>query len=579
MTDAQVKEFYDKMVAAKVVKADLDSSKVYTTQFVCKGVGKELDEVGRHCPALMRRTRPATARARIRAEQTASDASARADAGRPINEPSAAPPERRTRRRRPLVSLRAISKIFSNGTLALKDMSLDVGRGEFVSLLGPSGCGKSTALRIIAGLGEPTSGTVDWPGAELDAAGRPRARDRLRLPGADADALGDRVRQCLAAAPAARRVEGRRPRRGDGGARAWSASTSFADAYPRELSGGMKMRVSIARALITRPKLLLMDEPFAALDEITRFKLNNDLLHLWEQFGWTVIFVTHSVFESVYLSERIVVMAARPGRVFARPRRSTRPIRATRSFRTSTVYNEYCRQASAALACRHGESAPALTRDPAPTSWRSAASDVDDRGPPAPPPRSGSARALARIVVPIAMLVLLVVRLADLLSTVGARAALHPAEPGTHRAGALATTGRSSARRCSVTLQITFIALAIALVGGVALAILMAQSRWIELALFPYAVILQVTPIVAIAPLILIYTTTTQQALLICAWLVAFFPVLSNTAQGLHIDRPQSPQPVRALRRQPLADADPSASCRTPCPISWPASGSPAASR
>jgi NitT/TauT family transport system ATP-binding protein len=248
---------------------------------------------------------------------------------------------------RPLVSLRGVSKIFSNGTVALRNMSLDIEQGTFVSLLGPSGCGKSTVLRIIAGLGEATSGAVEWPTAEYDTAGRPHPEIGFvfqeptlmpwatvfsnvflpfRLKGKSKRAVRDDVMEALATV----------------------GLEKFADAYPRELSGGMKMRVSIARALVTRPKLLLMDEPFAALDEITRFKLNNDLLHLWESFGWTVIFVTHSVFESVYLSNRIVVMAARPGRVV-----SDIPIDAPYpredDFRTSTVYNDYCREASAAL--------------------------------------------------------------------------------------------------------------------------------------------------------------------------------------------------------------------------------------
>jgi NitT/TauT family transport system ATP-binding protein len=244
----------------------------------------------------------------------------------------------------PLIALRSISKVFSNGTVALRNLTLEVAAGEFLSLLGPSGCGKSTALRIIAGLGEPTSGTIAW-GDAADGGARPEVGFvfqeptlmpwatvygnvwlPLRLKGRSRRAARDEVMETLAMV----------------------GLESFANAYPRELSGGMKMRVSIARALVTRPQLLLMDEPFAALDEITRFKLNNDLLTLWQRFGWTVIFVTHSVFESVYLSERIVVMAARPGRVFAEldidagyPRDD--------AFRTSAAYNENCRRVSGAL--------------------------------------------------------------------------------------------------------------------------------------------------------------------------------------------------------------------------------------
>ena len=247
-----------------------------------------------------------------------------------------------------LLSLTDIGKTFSNGTVALQGMSMDVMQGSFISLLGPSGCGKSTALKIIAGLGNLTTGSLRWPEAKVDHLGRPDHEISfvfqeptlmlwatvfdnvwlpLRLKGTRRKAAEERVYEALD-------MVGLR---------------DAANSYPRELSGGMKMRVSIARALITRPKILLMDEPFAALDEITRFKLNNDLLELWQKFNWTVIFVTHSVFESAYLSNRIVVMAARPGRVVADIEVTAPYPRRGDDHRNSPEYNETCRQASEAL--------------------------------------------------------------------------------------------------------------------------------------------------------------------------------------------------------------------------------------
>jgi NitT/TauT family transport system ATP-binding protein len=239
-----------------------------------------------------------------------------------------------------LLSLREIGKQFDNGTVALSGVNLKIERGTFTSLLGASGCGKSTLLRLIAGLAQPSGGKIDWlPGARLNigcvfqeatlmpwATALKNVMLPLKLHGISRDESESRAREALAAVGL-----------GD-----------FAEAYPRELSGGMKMRVSLARALVTKPDLLLLDEPFAALDEITRFKINNDLAALWRERGFTAIFVTHSVFESVYLSQRIVVMAARPGRVFAEVPVDA-PAQRTEDFRTSSAYADYCRIASAKL--------------------------------------------------------------------------------------------------------------------------------------------------------------------------------------------------------------------------------------
>jgi len=248
---------------------------------------------------------------------------------------------------RPLIRIDGVGKTYQNGTVALADVTLNVCGGEFLSLLGPSGCGKSTLLRMIAGLGAPSTGVIDWPQSRYDFSGEPERslgfvfQEPTLLPWAT---VFDNIYLPLKLAGVSRREA--EPRIGE--VIRMVGLEKFVRHYPRELSGGMKMRVSIARAIVVKPRVLLMDEPFAALDEITRFKLNNDLLALWQQQQWTVIFVTHSVYESVYLSNRIAVMNARPGRIMT-VLTIDAPYPRNDVFRTSPVYNEFCRVTSAQL--------------------------------------------------------------------------------------------------------------------------------------------------------------------------------------------------------------------------------------
>lgn len=234
-----------------------------------------------------------------------------------------------------------MGKTFSEDIVALKDMDLRVHSGDFISLLGPSGCGKSTALRIIAGLTMPTLGKVDWKVNHGSGSIGVVFQEATLMPWATVEKnvwLPFRLQS----------KSFKEKRDEIAHSLELVGLKEFSKSYPRELSGGMKMRVSIARALVTDPKVILMDEPFAALDEITRFKLNNDLLALRETIGCTIIFVTHSVFESVFLSDRIAVMAARPGRVI-QELAVEEPYPRGESFRTSAVYGNICRETSDAL--------------------------------------------------------------------------------------------------------------------------------------------------------------------------------------------------------------------------------------
>ncbi len=242
----------------------------------------------------------------------------------------------------PAVEILSAEKTYPNGTQALLPVDLKIAEGEFITLLGPSGCGKSTLLKMVAGMLEPTDGRLLlWrrPVAELHTCAHKMAfvfQSPTLMPWASVQ-TNVRLPLDLAGVP-----------RKEADARVTEALElvgldKFAGALPRALSGGMQMRVSIARGLVTQPDLLLMDEPFGALDEITRHKLDADLLDLWRKKKLTVIFVTHSIHEAVFLSSRVIMMAARPGRVVEQFT-IDEPYPRTPDFMVSPQFSRYAKQ-------------------------------------------------------------------------------------------------------------------------------------------------------------------------------------------------------------------------------------------
>ena len=209
------------------------------------------------------------------------------------------------------ILLQGVSKRYRGSASAVENVSLTMGRGEFVTFLGPSGCGKSTLLKLVSGLTPASEGQV-----KVNGMTPVNARELMSFIFQDATLLpwrtvAQNVGLGLELEYAARALRRERVEQ----MLELVGMQNVAHKYPRQLSGGMKMRASIARALVTRPRILLMDEPFAALDEMTRDRLNEELLRLHAEHIWTVLFVTHSVAEAVFLSTRIVILAPHPGRI------------------------------------------------------------------------------------------------------------------------------------------------------------------------------------------------------------------------------------------------------------------------
>jgi NitT/TauT family transport system permease protein len=455
----------------------------------------------------------------------------------------------------PVLTLGGVRMRFADGTVALADFGLTVSSGEFVSVVGPSGCGKSTLLRLAAGLTDPTDGTVRV------------ATDKLGYVFQDPTLLPWRTVQAnvelLAELHGLSKDEGRR--RADEAIELVGLS-EFTDKHPRALSGGMRMRVSLARALTMQPQLFLFDEPFGSLDEITRERLNDELLQLFLSQRFTALLVTHAVHEAVFVSSRVVVMSDGPGRVigdvpvpFAYPR--------SPQLRFAEPFFHLVGQVSACLRGRSG----GLTSDAGtlvaggwlepssspPGRQRQCGPPINpdaDRAPPAEATAPGPAPTTSRLVrrqrerwqsfwgPPFAVFLAMIgvwYGVSYLLLDADRRFLLPPP----HAVVKVAFLDPASRAELMAALwlsaRVAFVGLAVAIVIGVALAVAMSQARWIERSLYPYAVMTQTIPVLAMVPLVGLWFGYSFPSRTLVVVLFAIFPIIANTLFGLRSVQPE----------------------------------------
>ena len=435
-----------------------------------------------------------------------------------------------------MISASGVSKQFDSGTIALADVDLDIARGDFVAIVGPSGCGKSTLLRMAAGLEAPTTGSV---ALATDSVGVIFQEPTL-LPWRSVQA---NVELCAEIA---------REPRSERRARAAAAIDAvglagFEKQLPRTLSGGMKMRVSLARMLTKEPEVMLLDEPFGALDEMTRLDMQAELLRLYGDRGFTALFITHSMPEAVFLANRVIVMSARPGRIAADIRIDLPYPPSTRHPLRPGFHVVRRRDLRNTPRCLMTITTTAMTHDS--TSSTAVAAAAPATSPSGAAPGGGATssarsrvRTVVRMVAPPAVSLAAAIGLWYLVSMVILSPQRRFLLPPPHEVLTNSLLDKAHVNPMLdalwVTAKVSLVGFLFAAVIGIAIGVLMSRGSLMERAIYPWAVVLQVIPVLAIVPLIGLWFGYGMVARTIVCVIIAIFPIIANTHFGLtSVDR------------------------------------------